>query len=85
MVVISFHSLEDRIIKNFFIDRSGKRPKNNRYLPENIDHKQPTFLSSNRVVRPTEKELNINPRARSAKLRAAIRNEVKFINRKNLI
>ena len=85
LVVISFHSLEDRIVKNFFIDRSGKGPKANRYLPENINHTQPTFLLLDRVLRPTEKELNNNPRARSAKLRTAIRNEVKFINRKNLI
>jgi 16S rRNA (cytosine1402-N4)-methyltransferase len=72
--VVSFHSLEDRIVKNFFNAR-GKASQGSRHLPE-LAHAAPSFrLLSKRPVTPGEQELAANPRARSAKLRAAERTE----------
>ncbi len=71
IVIVSFHSLEDRIVKKFFSDRSGK-VSNNRHLP--IKEKYfPTFELITKVLRPSDKEVRNNPRSRSAKLRAAMR------------
>ena len=57
LVVISFHSLEDRIVKNFYRDSSPEKLK----------------ILTKKPIRPTPEEIKINPRARSAKLRAAIK------------
>src|ERR1700761_8891880 len=72
LVVVSFHSLEDRIVKNFFVDRS-KPGGGSRHLPE-IALDPPSFqLLTKRPVVPGEAEISANPRARSAKLRGAER------------
>ena len=72
LVVVSFHSLEDRIVKNFLADR-GKVSAGSRHLPE-VAQAAPSFeILTKRPVTPSEAEINANPRARSAKLRAAAR------------
>ena len=72
LVVVSFHSLEDRIVKNFFAER-GKPASVSRHLPE-VAQVAPSFqILTKRPVTPTDAEIAANPRARSAKLRAAER------------
>lgn len=73
MVVVTFHSLEDRIVKNFFKQKAGKDANVSRYLPQNnIDEtKELSFCS--KAVLPTELEIENNSRAHSAKLRYAIK------------
>jgi 16S rRNA (cytosine1402-N4)-methyltransferase len=72
LVVVSFHSLEDRIVKNFFADR-GKMAAGSRHLPE-VAQAAPSFkILTKRPVTPSEDEISANPRARSAKLRAGER------------
>jgi 16S rRNA (cytosine1402-N4)-methyltransferase len=74
MVVISFHSLEDRIIKTFLAERSRTLGVS-RHLPD-VEAPTPTFrLLTKRPVVPDEAEMAANPRARSAKLRAGERSE----------
>jgi 16S rRNA (cytosine1402-N4)-methyltransferase len=72
LVVVSFHSLEDRIVKNFLTERA-KAGGGSRHLPE-IAQAAPSFgLLTKRPVTPEPAEIAANPRARSAKLRAAER------------
>src|SRR6266702_1319655 len=72
LVVVSFHSLEDRIVKNFLAER-GKVAAGPRHLPE-VAQAAPSFqILTKRPVTPTDAEVSANPRARSAKLRAAER------------
>ena len=72
LVVVSFHSLEDRIVKNFLVERS-KAGGGSRHLPE-ITQAAPSFqILTKRPVTPGDDEISANPRARSAKLRAAER------------
>jgi 16S rRNA (cytosine1402-N4)-methyltransferase len=72
LIVVSFHSLEDRIVKNFFAER-GKAASGSRHLPE-VAQSPPSFtILTRRPVTPTDAEIAANPRARSAKLRAAER------------
>ena len=73
LAVVTFHSLEDRIVKRFFRERSGGSPAGSRHRPELADPKRPSFERVAKPVAPTERELAANPRARSAKLRSAIR------------
>lgn len=80
LAVVSFHSLEDRLVKRFFRDRSGVRSRESRHLPDVTDRavRQSTFnLIDKRGVSPSDNELKNNPRARSARLRWAERNDVK--------
>jgi 16S rRNA (cytosine1402-N4)-methyltransferase len=73
LVIVSFHSLEDRIVKRFLADRSAERPTGSRHAPE-AKLAPPTFaLLSRSGVEPSEREVRANPRARSARLRAARR------------
>jgi 16S rRNA (cytosine1402-N4)-methyltransferase len=76
LVVVSFHSLEDRMVKRFFADRAGKA-SGSRHLPE--VHQAPEIfkLTSKQAVLASEAEAEINPRARSAKLRGGIRTAAK--------
>ncbi len=75
LVVVSFHSLEDRIVKTFFKERSGNMPHSSRYFPD-APRPQATFqLKSRKALIPQEEEIKINPRARSARLRWGIRVE----------
>ena len=72
LVVVSFHSLEDRIVKRFFQDRSGKAT-GSRHLPM-VEERAATFnVIGKQPVMANEAECEINPRSRSAKLRAALR------------
>jgi 16S rRNA (cytosine1402-N4)-methyltransferase len=72
LVVVSFHSLEDRIVKTFLVER-GRQVGSSRHLPE-VARPVPTFrLLTGRPVTPDDAEIAANPRARSAKLRAAER------------
>jgi 16S rRNA (cytosine1402-N4)-methyltransferase len=72
LVVVSFHSLEDRLIKRFMTEASGRTPGPSRYDPRGlIARDAPQFdLLTPRAVRPGSSESSDNPRARSAKLRA---------------
>jgi 16S rRNA (cytosine1402-N4)-methyltransferase len=74
LVAVSFHSLEDRIVKNFLGER-GKAGGGSRHLPE-IAQAAPSFvILTKRPVSADNEEISANPRARSAKLRAAERTE----------
>jgi 16S rRNA (cytosine1402-N4)-methyltransferase len=73
LAVVTFHSLEDRIVKRFFRERSGGSPAGSRHRPALVDPAEPTFERVAKPVSPTERELAANPRARSARLRSAVR------------
>ena len=72
LAVVSFHSLEDRIVKRFLKERSGATPSGSRHLPE-IAQRTPSFEAVAKPVRAGEAELARNPRSRSATLRVARR------------
>ncbi len=74
LVVVSFHSLEDRMVKNFLTER-GKSGGGSRHLPE-VAQAAPSFnILTKRPLTPGDAEITANPRARSAKLRAAERTD----------
>jgi len=76
LAVVSFHSLEDREVKEFLRARSGRAPRGGRHRPEETPSHAPTFrLLQTRPIRPSAGEIAANPRARSARLRAAERTE----------
>ena len=77
LVVVTFHSLEDRIVKSFLTERSGNKPSGSRHLPAQILAQQaPSFrLEKRGVIKPSAEEERVNPRSRSAKLRVAIRTD----------
>lgn len=76
LVVVTFHSLEDRIVKAFFTARSGNLPGGSRHAPPVAGGPAPTFaLPFKGAMEPGDAELAANPRARSAKLRAGVRTE----------
>jgi len=76
LCVVTFHSLEDRIVKTFFAVRAGKTPGGSRHAPPVEAAAAPTFsLLFNGAQGPSTAELAANPRARSAKLRAAVRTD----------
>jgi len=83
LVAVTFHSLEDRIVKQFLQSRSGETRGGSRHLPPvgatrhaPADSLPTFFLSRRKPILPNDAELNVNTRARSAKLRVAIRTEV---------
>lgn len=73
LAVVTFHSLEDRIVKQFLRNRSGSESGGSRHLPERAAAAAPTFAKPAKAVRAGEAELARNPRARSATLRSAVR------------
>lgn len=74
LAVVTFHSLEDRIVKNFLRDRSGQKSGGSRHLPQLTETRpEPTFQKPAKAVRPAGAEQALNPRARSATLRSAVR------------
>jgi 16S rRNA (cytosine1402-N4)-methyltransferase len=73
LAIVTFHSLEDRIVKHFFRERSGGTPAGSRHRPVLVDPIEPTFERVAKPVSPSERELAANPRARSARLRSAVR------------
>jgi 16S rRNA (cytosine1402-N4)-methyltransferase len=74
LVVVAFHSLEDRIVKTFLRERAGLVPGGSRHQPEVMPDHAPSFsLLSKKAEAASDAEAAENPRARSAKLRAAVR------------
>lgn len=74
LAVISFHSLEDRLVKNFFNKHSGKIYNNSRYLPQlepNNSIRTNISVITKKVVKPMANEIKLNSSSRSAKLRVA--------------
>ena len=79
ILVITFHSLEDKIVKFFFNNYSKNKSRPSRYFPENkIEGKNLFEVYKNKVLRPSKKEVDQNNRSRSAKLRFATRSKNNF-------
>ena len=71
LAVVTFHSLEDRIVKRYFKSKS-EAPSVSRHLPDLPDQPKPNFkIITKKPTLPTEEEMSLNPRSRSAKLRVA--------------
>ena len=75
LVVVDFHSLEDRIVKTFFKENSSKNRHISKYATKEAIDDDAVFVTCSKAITPSEEELKINPRSRSAKLRFAIRKE----------
>ena len=76
LAVVTFHSLEDRIVKSFLAARAGRLGQGSRHLPQGPAGPEPSFsLLFNSAQTAGDAELAANPRARSAKLRAAVRTQ----------
>jgi 16S rRNA (cytosine1402-N4)-methyltransferase len=76
LVVVTFHSIEDRIVKTFLRNRSGHAPGASRHLPGTPKGAAPTFeVLQRKAAEPPEAEIEANPRSRSARLRWALRTE----------
>ena len=73
LAVVTFHSLEDRLVKRFLRERSGSEPAGSRHRPATAPRAEPSFETPAKAVRPGEAEVARNPRARSATLRVARR------------
>lgn len=73
LAVISFHSLEDRVVKAFLRERGGAAPGGSRHLPAASPTRAPSFAPPPKAARPSANEIASNPRARSATLRVAKR------------
>ena len=72
LAAVSFHSIEDRIIKKFFL-RCAKRKISSKYLPELPSEKYSLEIVTKKPIKPSKDEVNLNKRSRSAKLRIAKR------------
>ena len=75
LAVVTFHSLEDRIVKRFLKSRSGATPAGSRHRPVATVGPSPSFEKVAKPVSPSDAELATNPRARSARLRTAVRTD----------
>ncbi len=75
LAVVTFHSLEDRIVKRFLRTRSGATPAGSRHRPLASAGPSPSFASVAKPLSPSDGELARNPRARSARLRTAVRTD----------
>jgi 16S rRNA (cytosine1402-N4)-methyltransferase len=75
LAVVTFHSLEDRIVKRFLKSRSGATPAGSRHRPLAANGPDPSFAKVAKPVSASERELASNPRARSARLRTAVRTD----------
>jgi 16S rRNA (cytosine1402-N4)-methyltransferase len=76
LIVVSFHSLEDKIVKDFFKEQAGLSQTYSRYEPEELIEKnfnKTLSIVTKSAICPSNEEININPRARSAKMRVAIK------------
>jgi 16S rRNA (cytosine1402-N4)-methyltransferase len=80
LAVVTFHSLEDRIVKRFFQAAAGEEPNANRYAPIKSNVTARFDLVTRKAIGPEPDEIEANPRARSAKLRIARRTEAPAIN-----
>ena len=80
IIVISFHSIEDKIIKYYFTNYSSNKSNPSRYMPTESNQKNFFFEKyKNSFLTPSPEELIKNPASRSAKLREAVRSDQKFI------
>jgi 16S rRNA (cytosine1402-N4)-methyltransferase len=76
LVVVTFHSIEDRIVKLFLRARSGNTPGASRHLPGTPKGAAPTFeVLQRKAIEPSDAETEVNPRSRSSRLRWALRTE----------
>ncbi|MGH1455044.1 MAG: 16S rRNA (cytosine(1402)-N(4))-methyltransferase RsmH [Paracoccaceae bacterium] len=73
LAVVTFHSIEDRMVKRFFQAHGGTAGRSNRYAPETEQIAAPLHVKSRKAIGPDDQELDENPRSRSAKLRVATR------------
>ncbi len=74
LVVVSFHSLEDRMVKRFLSERAAAQGRGSRHAPDLPAVRAPSFsLKQKRAIAPSDAEVAANPRARSARLRWALR------------
>ena len=86
ILVVSFHSIEDKVVKFLFSKFSKNKSRPSRYLPENKLSEITLFDEyRNKAFKPSKKEIEKNSRSRSAKLRFAVRSEDKFEYPKDLI
>ena len=86
ILIVSFHSIEDKIVKYFFSNFSSSRSNPSRYFPENkANHISLFDKYKNEIFRPSHKEIINNPPSRSAKLRYATRSKNKFIYPEELV
>jgi len=80
IIIISFHSIEDKIIKYYFTNYSSNKSNPSRYMPSENNQKNSFFEKyKNNFLTPSPEELVKNPASRSAKLREAVRTEQEFI------
>ncbi len=75
LAIVTFHSIEDRMVKRFFQARSGGGGRGSRHAPETRAEAPQFTVKTRKPVSPDATELAMNPRARSAKLRVAIRTD----------
>ena len=78
LAVVSFHSLEDGIVKAFMYERAGYVANNSRHMPASIEQHSPAsfMLKKRKAIEASLEEIQENARSRSAKLRVAVRNDV---------
>ena len=85
IIVISFHSIEDKIVKFFFTNFSSNKPQGSRYYPDLKNSKKNLFKNyTNKIIRPSDREVAKNNSSRSAKLRFAERSSYDFFYPKDL-
>jgi len=76
LVIVSFQSIDDREVKRFLAERAGRLPSGSRHRPDMPARQRPTFrLLRGKADKPSDAEVAANPRARSARLRAAVRTD----------
>lgn len=80
LAVVSFHSLEDRIVKQFLRQASGAVSGGSRHLPPSQEARPARFTKLSKAIRPSEAEIARNPRARSSTLRAASRTQIPHVH-----
>ena len=86
ILVVSFHSIEDKIVKFFFSNFSKNKSRPSRYLPEESNDNAALFEKyTNKIIKPTKSEIEKNNPSRSAKLRLATRSQNQFVYPFNLI
>ena len=86
ILVVSFHSIEDKIVKFFFSNFSKNKSRPSRYFPEESNDNAALFEKyTNKIIKPTKSEIEKNNPSRSAKLRLATRSQNQFVYPFNLI
>ncbi len=78
IIVVTFHSIEDKVVKYFFNHYSKDRPKTSRYFPDNKNYPILFDSKKHRLIKPSDREIQKNPKSRSAKLRFITRSNNKF-------